>query len=681
MINLTQRSLDYGRHQLAARDQAQITAPYMLAGKKMYALGCADGSLGPIGVEHLVNEMGGIWAHPIKVAEGWQIRVRIGDQPATSAPATSMHDGLDRITWRWQEGPLAIERCDQIAADDPAYFVHLRLHNRAKESVPVAIEAQVQLKFLGCWFGNLPSGPAHYQQAGQLVIGSPELQPEWGVAVGLQPPASQVSLQPGAESTIANLRWEGELGAEGTYELQALLCAASHGGPSEAVRLWQNLSKSGCPPRTSLADEGHPQLHSEQGTFERDFSLALANFRLLEADYPHIGRYFLAGLPEYPQLFGCDTTYSVPGALAAGFTATTKAALEQLAAYGSRACGRIPHEITTNGRVFHPGNIQETPQFTIACADYLRWTGDLATIRELYPLCREGMLELLPTHGGDYPIGDGMVERHGMGALKLDAVCYHYAGLVALAEMAAALGDEEALALRQRAERLQTRFERDWWIEDEQLYADSRHLNGENQLDGHWTIVLPVQLGLASPTRAEAVLDRIEREWLNQWGLVHTRTHEELVWTLPTGLLALAAFRHGRAELGWHLTCQIAGTAEHGTPGTFKELIPVGLCFVQLWSAALYVQAVVEGLFGISPVAYENRLHWKPNLPSEIGPLHLSGVPIGEHRFDFQIDAEQCQITHQHGPNAFTVSFAEQTVVLEPGQGYAWSQEKGGQRL
>ena len=34
-------------------------------------------------------------------------------------------------------------------------------------------------------------------------------------------------------------------------------------------------------------------------------------------------------------------------------------------------------------------------------------------------------------------------------------------------------------------------------------------------------------------------LERIEREWVNQWGLAHTRAREELVWTLPTGLLAL----------------------------------------------------------------------------------------------------------------------------------------------
>ena len=43
---------------------------------------------------------------------------------------------------------------------------------------------------------------------------------------------------------------------------------------------------------------------------------------------------------------------------------------------------------------------------------------------------------------------------------------------------------------------------------------------------------------------------RAEGGWLNEWGMVHTREREERVWTLPTGLLALAAFQHGRQPPG-----------------------------------------------------------------------------------------------------------------------------------
>src|SRR5256885_12572497 len=41
--------------------------------------------------------------------------------------------------------------------------------------------------------------------------------------------------------------------------------------------------------------------------------------------------------------------------------------------------------------IFHPGNTQETPQFAAACYDYFRWTGDSAFLRQVYPLCKEGV--------------------------------------------------------------------------------------------------------------------------------------------------------------------------------------------------------------------------------------------------------------------------------------------------
>lgn len=43
----------------------------MLSGRKMYVLGTVDGAFRPIGAEHLVGEMGGVWAHPLRCGDGW----------------------------------------------------------------------------------------------------------------------------------------------------------------------------------------------------------------------------------------------------------------------------------------------------------------------------------------------------------------------------------------------------------------------------------------------------------------------------------------------------------------------------------------------------------------------------------------------------------------------------------
>ncbi|MBC8077340.1 MAG: amylo-alpha-1,6-glucosidase, partial [Chloroflexales bacterium] len=416
---------------------------------------------------------------------------------------------------------------------------------------------------------------------------------------------------------------------------------------------------------------GRYALHAEadDAGLTRDVDLAQANLRLLHADYPALGAYFLAGLPEYPQLFGCDTTYSVPGALAAGFIDVTRNAMLRLAAVAQDACARFPHELTTNGRVFHPGNIQETPQFVIACWDFVRWTGDLAFGRELLPLCREALDEFIAMVSwpdGMYPFGDGMVERLGMGGRKLDSVCYHYAALLALADLCDALDDDGA-AYRARAATLKARFTVDWWLEDQGLYADSMDTDGALHFDGHWTVALPLQLGLAEGVRAARMWDRIEREWVNEWGLIHTREAEPLVWTLPTGLLALAAFEHGRAALGLKLVENIALTARVGTLGTFKELIPEGMCFVQLWSAGLYLQGVVEGLFGVRPLAHQHRVELRPCLPPGRARWALDGLCVGAHTLNLSAEGDTLYVEHVSGPQSLVVAYGGSEGTVEVG--------------
>jgi hypothetical protein len=170
-------------------------------------------------------------------------------------------------------------------------------------------------------------------------------------------------------------------------------------------------------------------------------------------------------------------------------------------------------------------------------------------------------------------------------------------------------------------------------------------------------VVLPLQLGLAEPDRARRSLDRIEREWVNRWGLVHTREKEELVWTLPTGLLALTAFRYSRPELGLRMLQNIAETANYGTLGAFKELIPIGLCFVQLWSAGLYAQGMIEGLLGLNPLAHLHRLSIAPCLPAAWPSVRLSAVEVGAHTVTVDLQPDGLEVQHIAGPEPLELRY------------------------
>jgi glycogen debranching enzyme len=248
---------------------------------------------------------------------------------------------------------------------------------------------------------------------------------------------------------------------------------------------------------------------------------------------------------------------------------------------------------------------------------------------------------------------------------------------VALIALSEALGEHDvATHYRERAAEFKARFDADWWFEAEGLYADSMHSDNSLQFDGHWTVALPLQLGLATSDKAEGMFERLATGgWINEWGLVHTRGHEDRVWTLPTGLRAVAAFEHGHGELGLWLLKRIAVTTETGTLGTFKELIPEGLCFIQLWSAGLYLQGIVEGVFGLQPLAHRHELTIAPNLPAGWGSASMRGLLIGDHNLSLRISPDAVQIEHLDGSQLLTVRFANQETAVAVGQTVELRQE------
>jgi len=662
-----QQSLRFGEIALDARDAR--SAPYLLSGRKLYAIGTTTGALEPVGAEHLVGDMGGVWAHPVKFLDGWYLSLQ---------DATGRHDllhclhfegHLSDATMRFAHGPLSLTRTDFVADDDAALFSIIEIVNTGAETWSGKVGFVAEVKILPTWFSGWETGGVELLQDHGLAVAFDKLwQGRWGVVFGSPTMPREVTFGRRDRNPTAELRYELSLAPGERVELEFLVVCDHQNGHYGALQLFGKLTGRGNEllavkrERYRRAAWENLSLHTPDERINSDWVLAKANLLMLEADYgPYLPGYFLAGVPEYPNLFGCDNTYTAPGATAAGFATTVRSTLGLLGDWARRACGRVPHEITTNGRVFNPGNTQETPQFAIAVWDYFRWTGDTAFLRLMYPVCREGVSAYLPglwdwDHDG-YPQGDAMVERHGMGSLKLDSACYLYASWSALSRMARVLGRPEAAEYERLAGDWLQRFERDWWIEEQGLYADSLHSDYTPQLDGHWTQVVPLQLGIARPDRAEQVLHTVEREFTNRWGLVHTRDRDDRVWTLPTGLLVLALLRHGKADRALHFLNNIALTAQHGMLGAFKELIPEGICFMQLWSSGLYLQALLEGFLGLDPRAYEHTLAICPTLPASWPEARVQALRIGAHLLNLRVTHDGCTIEHVSGPQTLRVRF------------------------
>jgi hypothetical protein len=80
-----QRTLQFGSYALPAAPGDSV-APYVLSSQKLYVIGTTDGTIQPVGAEHLVGEMGGVWAHPVGQGRRWPDRAAGGKRHAATCP-------------------------------------------------------------------------------------------------------------------------------------------------------------------------------------------------------------------------------------------------------------------------------------------------------------------------------------------------------------------------------------------------------------------------------------------------------------------------------------------------------------------------------------------------------------------------------------------------------------------
>jgi len=695
--------LEFGDIRLRKTNDRSLEVLFFLSGKKLYEIASQSGDYPPLGwrrpgflvgkrlaetgeeerppaAAHLLQEMGGVWAHPIKGIENLYFSVSTEERTWMLRDSDKFVNHLAYADLYFKLDDIQVVRRDFVVEDVPAFFNLVRIVNRGKHSRNLKLNLTVTVNTIPSWFSGWPRGEDKlFYDNGRVVAYDSLWTNRWGLVFGtIERPESHQFGKYGLLATCT-LTYRVDLDAGQEREFPFLYVIEHERGYPQAIQVFDTIigkSKELLDDKVAYYDgqvfDGVKFGCSDQW-FTEAFYLAKANLVMLTAEpSPYLGRYLFAGVPEYVQFFGTDTAYSIPGLMAAGYGELAREALMGLAQFGRQHCGRIPHEVTTNGRIFHPGNTQETPQFAIAAWNYFKWSGDRVFLEDVYPICQEGVLSYVPAHWDldldYYPDGNAMVERLGMGSEKLDSICYFCEAIYCLAEMAGVLHrPQEREAHLNLADSLREAINADWWMEDQELYADSLKDDHAPQLDGHWTVAVPMETRLAPWDRAIRSLDKIEKEWVNEWGMVHTRVKEEFVWTLPTGVLATAEFNYGRPEMGIRLTRDISETLKYGTLGSYKELIPEGLSFFQLWSPAMFLKGAVEGVFGLECRADEDRLNIFPRLSKDWTYANIEGLTMGigadQHKvgiFCEQVNGESVRVVYQagHGRLRFTLRLA-----------------------
>ena len=429
-----------------------------------------------------------------------------------------------------------------------------------------------------------------------------------------------------------------------------------------------------------------------------------------EGAVPRI-RWVGAGFPDYPWLFAVDGEYTAHASVTLGQFEPIKdhmRAIREISDILSDNSGVVVHEVVADGSVWHgkdsrsvdPAtgevvydfNTDEIVKFPGAVALIWRWTGDDGFRDEMLDFTRRNLeyvrTELDEDEDG-WPEGNGNVERPGMGEEKLDNTVYYIRGLYDYADMARSAGHAtEADEAEARADALRERFEAEWWIEDEQQYADSLRDPGNVKINQkHWIGVDPMEVELfvdgefvpglsvyANGSRALATRENscYSGERPGNRGLFHTGcgggptgAGEFAIFSLNSGVQAVGEGNYGRlgAEQQRRYTdanaeTQFSQPATGGTPdeqpGAMPEIMPseapppplaeedavgtppnIDRCwtcrsmFMQAWGHYGTAWPVVHQQLGVRPHLGRDRLEVIPQVPDAQPSVQGEDIRLG----------------------------------------------------
>jgi glycogen debranching enzyme len=432
--------------------------------------------------------------------------------------------------------------------------------------------------------------------------------------------------------------------------------------------------------------------------FKQTLRRSAADLRMLLTEKP-TGPYPYAGIPWFSTAFGRDglitalLTLSLDPDLARGVLGYL--AQEQATEFDPASeaePGKILHEVRGGEMAAmrevpfrrYYGSVDSTPLFVMLAGAYLDRTGDLATLRALWPNIEAalGWIDRRADANGfvtyERSTADGLANQgwkdshdaisHAEGTLARGAIAlcevqgYVYAAHLAGARIARQLGDTAKVAAREtKAEALRQTFEERFWCERLGIYALALDGAGRQCQVRSSNAGQLLMTGIVSPARARMVASALmDPTFFTGWGirtLASTEArynpmsyHNGSVWPHDNALIALGMARMGlRAEaVRLFEALQAAATAMdlHRLPELFcgfprrpsqgPTSYPVA-CTPQAWASAA-IPGLVQACLGLTfdPAAQSVRFAY-PALPNFLDSLSLRNLGLNDSRVSVQI--------------------------------------------
>lgn len=408
-------------------------------------------------------------------------------------------------------------------------------------------------------------------------------------------------------------------------------------------------------------------LRSSSDSLDRAMAwLMLTNDGLVTRQHGGWGMY--AGLPWFTDFWGRDMFISMPGAvLCTGQFTAARDILASFARYqdtdsASSTYGRVPNRLNLDGVLYN--TTDGTPRFVMQVREYLKYTGDTAFVKEIYPAVKtatDASLRLYTDNRGYLTHADADTwmdaKRQGKypcsprGDRAVDVQALWYEQLTAAAGLARYMGrtdDEQRWATA--AGRLRDSFREDFTDAAAGMVYDHLNADGTPDMQLRPNAIYALEMVADDSVcmrQTRRTWERLVYPWgvasldqddpqfhpyHEQWHRYHKDDayHNGTIWLWNNGMAMQRMLEYGQTETAYALLRNMNRQAlAEGAAGSLAENadawpLPGRMwvrrsgTFLQAWSNSEHLRVWHEYFLGVRPDMLAGTVTVAPRLPEEI---------------------------------------------------------------
>ena len=696
--------------------QEYLDSPFVTAGDRVYMVGHQDGSFPELGW-HITGEMGGVWNHPIKLLDGFSLEIseeNTGESLDTAEKFINYPWGNSHDYNRLVSLDVNVKRTQFVPDGKQGIVILYEIENKVNTPRRLELVFKASSDLMPTWLGERTNMENCYDRVlededGYLFFAD-ECSP-WSTLIStnlksIDFKATQTTFKgAGIEGTQ---RFILELAPGETKNFNVIISGSYESSEitksenKDIRENWPALLESKKARLAALANQSKLTIPDKK--IEEAFEWLKYNSDWVIRDVPHVGRGITAGIPDYPWWFGVDSEYALKGYMTIGQTEIVESTIALLDSVSEavNGNGRIIHEMSTNGAVFNPGNINETPQFASLIWEVFKWNADKAFLERYFPTIEKGLAWLMDSQDVDgnlFPDGFGMMEIHGLDSEMIDVAAYTQRAFADAAVMAELLGKTElAQQYQATADQMAVKINEEFWSEEFNSFADfigtdqqALHLIEDaivraDTLDKpwaveelkatraqikanrsatprpfvlhhNWVVNTPMEMNIADSDKAMKALDT-GANYANPFGMFVTGIDRDesagsddgsfkgpeifsytgAVMTLPTAVQIVGENNYGRPDKALNYLQKMTRSFSYALPGSMYEVSPDYGMIVQAWNIYGYGVPIVQQFFGIQPMAHKKTVYIRPQMPSDWSVASLENVKVADNMISIYFD-------------------------------------------